>query len=162
MEMTAAPAMPGTIDADHVRANTAPAINARIDQCMRERVVSYANKSHGEISKRITELEEEKDIEQYLESNASVLAFSGVALGFIGSKKWLLIPALVLPFLFLHAVQGWCPPVPLLRRLGVRTRREIEAERYALKLLRGDFDSTADKTERSLRALEPEFKPIES
>jgi hypothetical protein len=29
--------------------------------------------------------------------------------------------------------------VPILRRKGVRTRREIDAERYALKALRGDF-----------------------
>lgn len=45
----------------------------------------------------------------------------------------------VLGFLFQHAVQGWCPPVSLLRRLGFRTSSEIDAERYALKALRGDF-----------------------
>jgi hypothetical protein len=32
------------------------------------------------------------------------------------------------------------PPIPLFRRLGVRTAREIERERYAIKALRGDFD----------------------
>jgi hypothetical protein len=31
-----------------------------------------------------------------------------------------------------HAMQGWCPPVPLLRRLGIRTRNEIDREKYAL------------------------------
>jgi hypothetical protein len=44
-----------------------------------------------------------------------------------------------LAFLVQHAVQGWCPPLVVLRRRGVRTRREIEEERYALKALRGDF-----------------------
>lgn len=38
-----------------------------------------------------------------------------------------------------HAFQGWCPPVNLFRRLGVRTQREIDEERYALKLMLGDF-----------------------
>jgi hypothetical protein len=38
-----------------------------------------------------------------------------------------------------HALQGWCPPIPLLRRLGFRTEAEINRERYALKALRGDF-----------------------
>ena len=38
-----------------------------------------------------------------------------------------------------HALQGWCPPVPLFRRLGFRTEAEINQERYALKVLRGDF-----------------------
>ena len=38
-----------------------------------------------------------------------------------------------------HAVQGWCPPLAVWRRLGVRTQSEIDEERYALKALRGDF-----------------------
>ena len=42
-------------------------------------------------------------------------------------------------FLLQHALQGWCPPVPVFRRLGVRTTAEIDRERYALKALRGDF-----------------------
>jgi hypothetical protein len=45
----------------------------------------------------------------------------------------------VTAFLFQHAVQGWWPPLPLIRRLGVRTLREIDEERFALKTLRGDF-----------------------
>ena len=32
------------------------------------------------------------------------------------------------------------PLHPVFRRLGIRTQREIELERYALKALRGDFD----------------------
>jgi hypothetical protein len=38
-----------------------------------------------------------------------------------------------------HAVQGWCPPVPIFRRLGIRTQTKIDHERYALKVLRGDI-----------------------
>jgi hypothetical protein len=65
----------------------------------------------------------------------------------------------VLPFLFQHAVQGWCPPVPLFRRLGVRTRKEIDAEKYALKAVRGDFDelppaNNGDTLGRARRAWE--------
>jgi hypothetical protein len=44
-----------------------------------------------------------------------------------------------------HAVQGWCPPIPVLRRFGFRTADEINRERYALKALRGDFDGISDK-----------------
>jgi len=50
------------------------------------------------------------------------------------------LPFLVSAFLLQHAIQGWCPPVPILRRLGFRTADEINRERYALKVLRGDFD----------------------
>ncbi|HJS07611.1 MAG TPA: hypothetical protein VJ809_08115, partial [Pirellulales bacterium] len=58
-----------------------------------------------------------------------------------------IVPGVVLSFLFQHAVQGWCPPVPVLRRLGVRTREEIDREKYALKALRGDFSEVAVNSE---------------
>jgi hypothetical protein len=146
---------------DRVRESTAPQINQRIEQEMRDRIVLYASKSPDEISKRIAEIDQEWDIERMLECNASALAFSGVVFSFVGGKKWLLLPAFVLPMLFYHAVEGWCPPVPLLRRFGVRTQREIEAEKYALRLLRGDFDHAKDQTEKAMKALEPELRPVE-
>jgi hypothetical protein len=49
------------------------------------------------------------------------------------------VPLVVGSFLLQHAVQGWCPPLPVFRRWGVRTQPEIDYERYALKALRGDF-----------------------
>ncbi len=129
-------------NADHVRENTSADVNARLDREMRERVKSYAVKGGAEIERRIGELEREWDMERLLEVNASALAFTGVGLAAAtGNRKWLIIPGIVLPFLFQHAVQGWCPPVPVFRRLGVRTRQEIEREKYAMKALRGDFEN---------------------
>lgn len=126
--------------ADRVRANTQERINRRIDRKIEECVREYAQKGPEEIALRIGELDREWDIERVLETNASALAFTGLVLGVTRNKRWLWLPSIVLPFLFQHAVQGWCPPVPLLRRLGVRTRQEIDREKYALKVLRGDFD----------------------
>jgi hypothetical protein len=88
-----------------------------------------------------------------LETNASLLAFTGLALGVAHRKKWLIIPGLVLPVLFQHAVQGWCPPIPVFRRLGFRTREEIDREKYALKVLRGDF-AEVSKSPQADHALE--------
>jgi hypothetical protein len=130
---------------DRVRANTAPRVNWKIDDQMSQRVKAYEGQGRNAISQRIEELEREWDIERVLEMNASALAFTGLVLGITHSRKWLLIPGVVLPFLFQHAVQGWCPPLPALRRLGVRTREEIDREKYALKALRGDF-AQADPT----------------
>ncbi len=126
--------------ADRVRANTSEEINRRIDQEIEDRVREYAKHSRSEITRRIEELDREWDMERLLETNASAIAFTGLALGLTHSKKWLIVPGIVLPFLFQHAIQGWCPPVPVFRRLGVRTREEIDRERYALKVLRGDFE----------------------
>jgi hypothetical protein len=82
-------------------------------------------------------------VERVLEANAASLMIAGTALGAAHDRRWLLLPAAVGTFLLQHAVQGWCPPVPLFRALGIRTRKEIEEERYALKLLRGDFSGVA-------------------
>jgi hypothetical protein len=106
---------------------------------MRDRLFAYSTCSDEEISARIAALDAEWDIERYLEVLAPSLALGGLVLGLVRSRKWLLLSGGVLGFLVQHAVQGWCPPLAVLRRMGVRTRREIDEERYALKALRGDF-----------------------
>lgn len=130
----------GRESSGRVRRHTAPEINARIDRETEDRVRDYATRDRAEITRRIEELDREWDMERVLETNASALAFCGVALAAMHGKKWLILPGVVSTFLFQHAVQGWCPPVPLLRRLGVRTRKEIDREKYGLKALRGDFE----------------------
>ena len=99
---------------DRVRENTSPEINQRLDNAARERIERYAMLSARELTHRIEALDREWDIERVLELNASVLAFSGLCLSITKNRKWLFLPGLVLPFLFQHAVQGWCPPLPLL------------------------------------------------
>jgi hypothetical protein len=74
-----------------------------------------------------------------LEANAAGLTLLGTVLGAFVSRRWLVLAAAVPAFLLQHAVQGWCPPMTVIRRLGVRTRHEIDRERTALKALRGDF-----------------------
>lgn len=125
---------------DRVRAHTAPEINRRLDEETDRRVEEYARGSKEAITRRIEVLDREWDTERVLEMNASALAFTGLLLGITYNKKWFMIPGLVLPFLFQHAIQGWCPPLPILRRLGVRSREEIDREKYTLKALRGDFE----------------------
>lgn len=105
-----------------------------------QRLRFYAVQDKTTIGDRLAELDREWDIERALEANAASVSLLGVILGTTLSRKWFFLPVIVGGFLLQHAIQGWCPPVPVLRRLGVRTRLEIEQERYALKILRGDFD----------------------
>ena len=107
---------------------------------LERRIRFFATQDPEVISERIEELDREWDIEHVLEANATTFSLAGIFLGATVNRKWYLLPTIVAGFLMQHAVQGWCPPVPVLRRFGVRTRMEIEQERYALKLLRGDFD----------------------
>jgi hypothetical protein len=102
-------------------------------------VARYANAGPEAIDRRLAELDREWDIERTLEANASSIALGGLALGAFVDRRFFILPALVNGFLLQHALQGWCPPVPLFRHLGFRTSAEIDQERYALKALRGDF-----------------------
>jgi hypothetical protein len=140
---------------NRVPAHTSDEVNRQIREETDARVQYYQRQKDG-IPARLRELDEEWDIERAIECNASALAFTGVVLGATGDKRWLILPAMVTAFLFQHAVQGWCPPVPILRRMGFRTAHEIEEERQALKALRGDFvglsDDNAGAILRAVRA----------
>jgi len=140
-------------NADRVRANTADSVNQRIDQRIEDNVRYYSGRSQQEIARRIQELESEWDIERVLETMASSFSLTGLFLGATRNRLWFLLPTTVLSFLLLHAVEGWCPPVPILRRLGIRTREEIERERYALKALMGDFAGVGNNLDRAAEAL---------
>lgn len=137
-----------SIEADRVRRNTDDAINRRIDHHTACNIRRYVDESPAVIERRISELNDEWDIERMLEANAATLALAGVILTATVSRKWLLVPSVVLGFLLLHAMEGWCPPLPLLRRAGVRTRTEIDREKLALKYVRGDFDGVQPPRQR--------------
>lgn len=130
--------------------------NERIQERLRESVIHFAN-NPDQIDARLRELDREWDIERILETNASSLMILFLVLGYLFTPWLLIFPVLIGSFLLLHAIQGWCPPVPILRRLGIRTTREIDHERYALKALRGDFaglhDGSVAATSPDQRAL---------
>jgi hypothetical protein len=126
---------------DRVRAHTDTKINRRLDEAMERILELYALADRETLTQRIEELDEEWDMERLLETNAAAVSLAGLALGTCSDRKWFILPAIVSGFLLQHAIQGWCPPVPVLRRLGMRTRKEIERERFALKAIRGDFEA---------------------
>jgi len=132
------------MESERVRANTAAEINKRIDQKTEDNIRYYSGRPADEITRRIWELETEWDIERVLQAMASVFSLTGITLGTAVARRWFLLPSIVLSFLLLHAVQGWCPPLPVLRRLGFRTREEIDRERYELKAVIGDKNGSKE------------------
>jgi hypothetical protein len=125
---------------DRVRAYTPENINRRIDEETEERLALYPGLPEQAVSLRIAELDQEWDIERTLNIQAAFVALLGIVLGLTRGRKWLLLAAANQLFVFQHALLGWSPPAVLHRLLGVRTRQEINAEKMALKTLRGDFD----------------------
>ena len=118
---------------DHTR----PEINTRIARQTDVSIVYF--KQHPEqIPQRLRELDEEWDIERALETAAAGMTLFGITMSILRGRKWILLPILVQSFFLQHALQGWCPPLPVLRRMGFRTEHEIERERYALLGVRGE------------------------
>jgi len=147
-------------ESDRVRRHTPPKINARIDGDIRSSISRYAGASRETLTRRIDELDREWDIERILEANAAGFSLAGLALSQIHGRRWLWLSTGVAGFLLQHALQGWCPPVSVFRRLGVRTRREIEREKYALKALRGDFQPVSEA--RSARDADRVSRAVEA
>ena len=130
--------LPTTVD--RVPAHTAEEINEQIRRATAANIAQYERAGIAAINRRLKELDEEWDIERTLEANAATASLIGLTLGATVDRRWFLIPAVVGGFLLQHALQGWCPPLPIFRRLGIRTASEIDYERFALKALRGDFE----------------------
>lgn len=117
---------------DRIRELTSDSSNTRIDQETQKNIEYYSQLDQEAIRKRIKELDEEWDIERVLETNAALIALAGTVLAATVNKKWLILPGIVTGFLAQHAIQGWCPPLALFRKYGVRTQKEIESERNQL------------------------------
>lgn len=108
----------------------------------------------GDLDGAIRRMDREWDTERVLETNAACLLLLSLGLGVAKDRRWLWLTGGVAAFLLQHALQGWCPPLPVIRVLGVRTAGEIGVERTALKSLRGDFTGVGRDTESALRAAE--------
>lgn len=100
------------------------------------RSIQYYRAHPQLIEERLRQLDQEWDIERTLEANAATLTVTGSLLGLTVSRSFLALPLLVGAFLLQHALQGWCPPLPVLRRMGFRTASEIQEERSALEQIR--------------------------
>ncbi|KKB33542.1 YgaP family membrane protein [Bacillus thermotolerans] len=121
---------------ERVKEHTNPKINAEIEAQIEENIKFYRDKSREEIKARIDELNREWDTERVLEANASSLVLSSSILALTVNRKWAILSGVVGGFLLQHALQGWCPPLEVIRRMKIRTSSEINKEKIALiKLL---------------------------
>jgi hypothetical protein len=128
-------------DADRVRARTARGVREEIDRRTEVSVARYRWEPRAEIARRIERLDEEWDVDRALMANLAIvggLVFAGGIYRMRRTGRWnglLTFFAVQLGFMAWHSAVGWCPPLPVFRRLGFRTQREILAEREALEQL---------------------------
>jgi hypothetical protein len=124
---------------EKMESNTDSRIKEQIRDETSERLAKYENANLHELTYRLVELDQEWDVERILQFGFSSAVLGGIALSKLSNKKWIVFPCLAASFLMQQLVAGWCPPFLVLRRLGFRTAAEINHERMALKIMRGDF-----------------------
>lgn len=122
-----------------VQRNTRPEVNRDIIE-LTARNIDYYRRHPAAIHDRLAALDREWDIERALELGSASLTLLGLGLGLTTKKRWLALSAIVQGFFMQHVVEGWCPPLPFFRRLGIRTAREIETERHALKIFLTEYE----------------------
>jgi hypothetical protein len=131
--------MDATIQLNHdrVREHTSLGVKQEIDQQTQNNIRQYSAQGPAAISARINQLNKEWDVERSLELATSINTLLGLTLGLTVNKKWHILTAVTAAFMIQHTVQGWCPPLPVLRWFGIRTKEEINVEREALRKLNG-------------------------
>ena len=122
-------------NAKRVALSTSEVINRRIADKTAKRIAGLAAADEHTLRMHIAALDREWDTERVLETNAAVLILAGMSLGALKDKRWFCLSGAVAAFLLQHALQGWCPPLPMIRKLGVRTTQEIEAEKARVRTI---------------------------
>jgi hypothetical protein len=120
---------------DRVRRHTSPPVNQRIDALTRAHIEDVKH-DRDAMLQRLRELDGEWDIDRAVMGHFALLGGASLILGiFNKSRGMLALFGAQCAFLLQHATLGWCPQVPLFRRLGFRTQQEICAERAELQTI---------------------------
>jgi hypothetical protein len=132
-----------SFNGDRVREHTAQRVTERIDRIAEADVDAAVAAGPDAISSRLAKLDYEWDIDRALMVTFAVAGGASLTTGLVRytqsppvlrrRKGFLYLFGAQLAFLLLHGTVGWCPPAAVLRRLGLRTQREIEAERRKLR-----------------------------
>jgi len=118
---------------DRVRDRTSSRANEKIARQTMEGVDNTVAAGRDAIIARLHELDREWSVDRALMANFAAIGGTGFLLS-QRFRGWRWVTASQLGFLMMHALLGWCPPLPVFRALGFRTSREIAAERFALVL----------------------------
>ena len=131
----------------------AAAANAR----RTEANLAYYRENPTLTGRRLSELDQEWDVQRVLQVLSSGLTLTGFWLALTKSRLWTLLPLAMAGGALHHGLTGGSPAEDFVRRLGFRTRDEIEYERRSLYELDGTgrdslFDSAGpnDLTDPSM------------
>ena len=130
-------------------------VNEMIRNNTLDNLSSYEDADIEEISRRIQQLNSEWDTERFVETKAALTIMGTSLLGISKNKFWSFLTLIAGTFLLQHALLGWCPSSPVMRKMGIRTSEEIQQEKMVLKALRKDLGHIkSDDAEDLLKMME--------
>jgi hypothetical protein len=112
----------------------------------------YATHSSDLLNQRLKQLESETPIESIIHQNGGLLTIAGLILFLIRRRRWWIVPLTMATLQLQFSCTNRGPLVSFLRRRGLRSRREIEGEKLALRALRGDFSAVNELQDPVARA----------
>ena len=135
---------------DLIRERTSDRVNRKLDQ-QTEGALAEAADSPDRIRARLDSLDREWHVDRVLMAQCAVLGTISAVLamrnlrrrGSPGGAGGLFF--LQMAVLLHHAIRGWSPSLPVFRRLGVRSAREIDAERSALETRLAQLEQLEDE-----------------
>ncbi|WP_224247746.1 hypothetical protein [Hyalangium gracile] len=126
---------------DVVRSHAPDGVNKRIDERVERCVRHMAQQERPEISRYLDKLEREWDLNRAVTVVGSAVALAGLWLARRDGGRWRILGGVAAGLMLQHGLLGFGPLAELVRAIGgVRTRKEIDLEKFALKALRGDFE----------------------
>lgn len=114
----------------------------------RNHTVEFYARHPEAIAARLEELDREWDCCQAAAAVSVGMSLASLASAFSPRARWAVLPLTALQAVLVK--QTFTPGAfagRLAGRCGLRTRRQIESERYTLKALRGDFQNLPDSPE---------------
>ena len=138
--------------AEYVNNDPAEQSKLIMDEKVKEDIRKYAEQGRDAIDNRIRELDSSWDMERTLQLNAALLVLGGILL-YRNNKKWAILSIFATAILAQQAFMGNCRPFKFLSFFGMRSRKEIDKEKFALKALRGDFDNIKNDIEKAWDAV---------
>jgi hypothetical protein len=125
-----------------------------IDRDTARSIQYYSGRPIQLVSQRIEELEQEIPLEAFVYRGGAILTIASLTLLLLRHKTrtaWTLAVA-VAALQLQYSYQGRNALTDILRKRGYRSRKEIEAEKYSLEALRGDFAALTELSDPVARA----------
>jgi hypothetical protein len=143
--------------------NTCDLVNGEIRTGTVCCIDKYKDSSEAVLSDKICRLDYEWDTERVLEAKTAICVLLSSIIGCGKKRSCMFFMTGALGFFLLqHALLGWCPSLPIIRKMGVRTAEEINNEKTVLKFLRGDFSHETNDADDLLRMTENKRKSSDS